>query len=301
MRSQSLTKFTVLSIFASLITLTLKFSAYFVTGSVGLLSDAFESIVNLAASVMAFFMLKVAEKPADHDHMFGHTKAEYFSSIFEGVLILVAALGIGITAINRIIHPRVLEQISLGLFISVIASIVNLIVAIILIKTGKKHRSITLTADGQHLLTDVWTSAGVIIAVILVSITKWQILDPLIAIFVALNIIVTGFFLIKQSVLGLMDSAAPQKEYDQIKIILGQFCKKPIIYHDLLTRQSAYQTFVSVHILVPNNWTVKKGHDFVDNIEKELKKQIPHIVFLAHIEPVGDKKSWEDVTLTSVT
>lgn len=297
MRSQSLIRFTVLSIIASLITITLKFTAYFVTGSVGLLSDAFESIVNLVASVMAFFMLKVAEKPADRDHMFGHSKAEYFSSIFEGILILVAAIGISITAIDRIIHPKIIEQISLGLFISVIASIVNLSVGIILIKTGKKHRSITLTADGQHLLTDVWTSVGVIIAVFLVNVTHWQILDPLIAIFVALNIIVTGFFLIKQSVLGLMDSAVPQKEYDRIKTILDQFCKKPIIYHDLLTRQTVYQTFVSAHILVPNNWTVKKGHDFIDKIEKELKKHISHLTFFAHIEPVDDKKSWEDVTL----
>lgn len=297
MRPQSLIAFTIVSIIASLATITLKFLAYFITGSVGLLSDAFESIVNLAASVMAYFMLRVAEQPPDKDHMYGHTKAEYFSSIFEGFLILLAAVGIGITAFNRIFHPRMLEQISLGLIISTLASVINLTVGIILIKNGKKHHSITLTADGQHLLTDVWTSAGVILAVFLVSITKWQILDPLIAIFVALNIIFTGYSLIKQSVLGLMDSSVPKNEYEKIKTIIEGHCKKPVVYHDLLTRQSASQMFVTIHILTPNQWTIKKGHDLVDRIEMDLKKHIPRVVFLAHLEPIDDKKSWEDITL----
>lgn len=294
---KSLTNFAVISIIASAITICLKFLAYYLTGSVGFLSDAFESIVNVSAAIVAYFMLKIAEKPADLDHMYGHTKAEYFSSIFEGILILVAAISIGYAAYERLLHPQALQQINIGLFISILASLVNLVTAYILIKAGKKHHSIALTADAHHLLTDVWTSAGVIIAVFLVNITNIQILDPIVAILVATNIIYTGFRLIRQSILGFMDTAIPKEEYEKIKTILNFYCKKPIVFHDLLTRQSASKKFVSVHILVPNNWSVKKGHDFVDNIEINLKKEVENLVFLTHVEPVHDEKSWDDTTM----
>lgn len=294
MNMKSLIPFTILSIGASIATISLKFIAFFLTGSVGLLSDAFESIVNLVASIMAFFMLKIAEKPADREHMYGHSKAEYFSSIVEGILILIAALSITVAAVNRILNPKNLDQISIGIFISIFASIINLVVGLVLIKNGKKHHSITLKADGQHLLTDVWTSAGVIIAIALVNITRWQILDPIVAIFVAINIVFTGYSLIKQSVSGFMDVALPKEENEMIEAILNKYCQKPLIFHGLLTRQSAMRRFVSFHLIVPDNWTVKKGHDLIEIIEKEIKKTLPHTHVISHIEPLHDKRSWED-------
>lgn len=294
---KSLTFFAILSITASIGTLILKFLAYKLTGSVGFLSDAYESIINLVAALLAYFMLKIAEKPADNDHMYGHSKAEYFSSIVEGGLIVFAAVLIIYTAIQRFIHPIPLQQLSNGMFFSFLASIINLSVGWYLIRVGKKHSSITLTSDGHHLLTDVWTSFGVIMAIGLITITGWEILDPIIAILVAINIIFTGVAIMKQSIFGFMDSAIPNQEYKKIKGILNKYCKKPIQHHDLLTRISGATKFITVHILVPNHWTVKKGHDFVDIIENDIKNQINNVVFLAHIEPVKDKKSYSDITL----
>lgn len=294
---KSLTGFAWLSIGAALLTICLKTIAYSLTGSVGLLSDALESLINLAAAIMALWMLKIAETPPDEDHTYGHTKAEYFSSIIEGILIVIAAISIGFTAVDRFIHPRILEQISLGLAVSIIASVINLIVAIILLKQGKKNHSITLQADGHHLLTDVWTSVGVIVGIGAVALTGWYFLDPLVAIGVAINIIFTGTHLMKESVGGFMDSAIPQEERKQVRDILEKYCKDGILYHGLRTRQSASRRFVSFHLLVPEQWTIQQGHDFSEKIEKEIRDTIHKCTVTTHIEPANDPKSWEDITI----
>ncbi|HRN70253.1 MAG TPA: cation diffusion facilitator family transporter [Candidatus Woesebacteria bacterium] len=293
-KQRSLIPYIWLSISAAIITISLKTSAYFVTGSVGLLSDALESIINLVAAISALFFLKLAEKPPDEDHVYGHSKAEYFSSLIEAALIIFAAVSIGSAAIGRIINPQELKMVSWGLIISAIASIINLLVALILLRIGTKYKSITLKGDGHHLLTDVWTSVGVIIGVGLVSITNLHILDPIVAIFVAINIIVTGYRLLKESALGLMDTGLPSIELNQIKKILLEYEKKGATFHGLKTRQSATRSFMSVHILVPGVWTVQKGHDLLEDIEKDICNLFPHMSVFTHLEPIEDPKSMED-------
>ena len=295
--NKSLTKFAWLSIATALVTISLKTIAFLLTGSVGLLSDALESLVNLAAAVFALLMLKVAEAPPDEEHLYGHSKAEYFASILEGLFILIAALGIGYTAIERILHPKIIEQAFLGLSVSVLATIVNFIVAFILIKNGKKHHSITVESDGHHLMTDVVTSIGVFIGVALVAITHFQILDPIVAILVALNIIFTGVSLMKKSVLGLLDSAISKEEINKIKIILKKHCKNGIDYHGLRTRQSARRRFVSFHVLVPGSWNVKKGHDLLEVIEKDIRDEIANVTVSTHLEPIEDPVSNKDISI----
>ncbi|OGK37559.1 transporter [Candidatus Roizmanbacteria bacterium RIFCSPHIGHO2_12_FULL_41_11] len=295
MTSQSLTKYAKLSIAAAIVTISLKLLAYFLTGSIGLLSDALESFVNLAAAFFALFALKIAEKPPDEEHMYGHSKAEYFSSVFEGVLIVLAAVSITYAAIERIINPQVVQQAFLGITISLIAAVVNLCVALYLLQMGKKHRSITLVADGQHLLTDVWTSVGVIVGIGLVAFTHIQLLDPVIAILVAINIIFTGFQLIKESALGFMDRAISQPEKKIIEDILNSYQSIGLQYHGLLTRQAGTRRFVSVHILVPGSWTVQKGHDMLEKIEGALREAISQLTVTTHLEPLEDPKSMEDV------
>jgi cation diffusion facilitator family transporter len=297
MNEKSLTRFAWLAILTALVTISLKTAAYFLTGSVGLLSDALESLVNLAAAVMALFILRLAEKPPDDDHLYGHTKAEYFSSIVEGVLIIIAAFSIGATSIERIIHPKPIEQAFIGLAVSTVASLINLGVAITLLKVGKKHRSITLEADGHHLMTDVWTSVGVIIGVGLVSVTNIQLLDPIIALLVAVNIIFTGISIMKQSALGLMDTSLPTPDLEKIKEILNSYKEKGITYHGLRTRQSATRRFMSVHILVPGSWTVQKGHDLLEEIELQICKSFPKMTIITHIEPIEDPKSQDDISI----
>ncbi|OGG17207.1 transporter [Candidatus Gottesmanbacteria bacterium RIFCSPHIGHO2_02_FULL_39_14] len=297
MNDESLTRFGWLSILTAVISISLKAFAYFLTGSVGLLSDALESVVNLVAAIMALSMLTLAEKPPDKDHAYGHSKAEYFSSVTEGILIFVAAISIGFTAIDRILHPRIIEQVLIGLTISAIASVINFTVAVILLKTGKKYRSITLEADGHHLMTDVWTSAGVIIGVALVAFTNVQILDPIIAILVAVNIVYTGIKIIKESTLGLMDTSLLSKDLKIIESVLKNYCKKGISYHGLRTRQSANRRFMSVHILVPGNWSVQKGHDLLDEIETKICNAIPKITVITHLEPIEDPKSLTDISI----
>lgn len=294
MATQSLAKYAWLSIAAALVTIALKLSAYFVTGSVGLLSDAVESFVNLAAAGFALFAIKLAEKPPDEEHMYGHSKIEYFSSIFEGILILIAALAIGWTAVNRFIHPRDIEQAMLGLIISTGASFVNLFVALKLLGIGKKHNSIIFEADAHHLLTDVWTSVGVIAGVFLVSVTHIQILDPIIAVIVAINIVVTGIVLMKRSAVGLMDSAIPKEEYEKITKYLQAFKDKQVHYHAMRTRQSGMRKFATLHILVPGNWSVQKGHNLLEEMEKGIRGLIPRITVTTHLEPIDDPISLKD-------
>lgn len=297
MATQSLAKYAWLSIAAALVTIILKLSAYFVTGSVGLLSDAAESFVNLAAAGFALFAIILAAKPPDEEHMYGHSKIEYFSSIFEGILILLAALAIGWTAFDRIIHPHAIEQAMLGLIISAGASLVNLFVALKLLGIGKKYNSIIFEADAHHLLTDVWTSVGVIAGVFLVSVTHIQILDPIIAIVVAINIIVTGVVLMKRSAVGLMDSAISKDEHEKIITYLKTFENKKIRYHAMRTRQSGMRKFVSLHVLVPGEWSVQKGHNLLEEIERGIRGIVPRITVTTHLEPIDDPVSLKDINI----
>ena len=292
-----LTRFAWLSIAAAVLTIVLKAIAYLLTGSIGLLSDALESFVNLAGGLMALAMLTVAARPADEDHMFGHTKAEYFSSGVEGTLILVAAASIGITAVQRFLDPKPLEQIGLGLGVSILASLINLMVARILLRVGKRNNSITLEANSQHLMTDVWTSAGVVVGVGAVGLTGWERLDPIIALLVAANIVWAGIHIVRNSVSGLMDTAIPDEEQAALRKVLEDHTEHGVQYHEILTRQSGARRFVSLHVLVPGKWTVQRGHQLLDQIEADIRQVLPAATVSTHLEPLKDPASWNDRTL----
>ena len=293
----SLTRYAWLSIAAAVLTIGLKTTAYFLTGSVGLLSDALESVVNLAGALMALAMLTIAARPADEEHAFGHTKAEYFSSGFEGALILVAAAMIAVTAIRRFITPEPLEQVGLGLVVSIVASLINLGVALVILPAAKRYNSITLEADARHLLTDVWTSAGVILGVALVAITGWLRLDPLVAMLVAANIVWTGSRIVRKSIRGLMDIAIPVEEQNILQSVLEPYEQMGVQFHALRTRQSASRRFISFHVLVPGNWSVHKGHQLLERIEADIRNAIPEVTVFTHLESLNDPTSWDDVTL----
>ena len=292
-----LTRFAWVSIGAAITTMGLKTLAYFLTGSVGLLSDALESLVNLAGALMALAMLTIAARPADEDHTYGHSKAEYFSSGVEGTLILIAAASIIATAIPRLITPQPLEQVGLGLAVSVGASIINLIAAIVLLRAGKKHSSITLQANAHHLMTDVWTSVGVLGGVGMVALTGWERLDPIVAFIVAANIIWSGFRIVRESALGLMDTALPVEEQELLKKALEPYTQKGVQYHALRTRQSGSRRFASMHILVPDTWTVFDGHQLLEKIEADIRHILPGITVFTHLEPINDPTSFEDTNL----
>lgn len=292
-----LTRYARLSAAAALLTIGLKASAYAVTGSVGLLSDALESLVNLAGALMALAMLTVAARPADEDHAYGHSKAEYFSAVLEGVLILVAAGSIAVAAVGRLLEPRPLEQIGLGLAISVVASLVNLGVAVVLLRAGRRHGSIALEANAHHLLTDVWTSAGVLAGVGAVALTGWVRLDPIVALLVAANIVRTGVSILRDSVSGLMDMALPEEEQRAIRAVLERHAGDGVQFHALRTRRSGARRFMSVHILVPGAWTVQRGHQLLEEVEAEMRAAIPNLTVFTHLEPLEDPCSWEDVAL----
>lgn len=293
----SLTRYAWLSIATAILTMGLKVIAYLLTGSVGLLSDAAESLVNLAGAVMALAMLIIAARPADEDHAYGHSKAEYFSSGVEGTLILVAALTIAVTAIQRILQPKELEQVGVGLAVSVAASLLNLAVALVLRRAGRKNDSVTLAANSQHLMTDVWTSGGVIVAIALVGITGFGLLDPIVALVVAANITWTGVSILRGSALGLMDTSLPAPDRDQIRSIIEAHCANGIQYHAFRTRQAGARRFVSFHILVPGAWTVHQGHEFLEQIERDIRDNIPNVTILTHLESLEDSSSWDDTTL----
>jgi len=296
MRTQSLRKYIYLSIAAAVSTISLKLLAYYLTNSVGLFSDALESCVNLIAAVIALIMLTIAEKPADEEHAFGHHKAEYFSSAIEGGLIALAAFSIIWSAVPRVIHPQPLENIGIGLFIAVGASGINLAAALILLKNGRKNNSITLEADGKHLMTDVYTSAGVLIGIGLVNLTGWLELDGIVAIGVALNILWTGYQLMRRSAMGLLDSGIPEAERLKIIKTLESLKSLNLEYHSLMTRQAGQRKFISIHILAPGKWTIQEGHDMVEKIEKNIRElfDVPVTVF-THLEPVEDPVSMHDI------
>ncbi|MCL4826554.1 MAG: cation diffusion facilitator family transporter [Caldilinea sp.] len=287
-----------LSIGAALFTIALKGLAYYLTGSVGLLSDALESLVNLAAALLALILLTIAERPPDEDHAYGHTKAEYFSSAAEGALILMAAYSIGVTAIQRIFEPQPLENVGVGLLISILASAINFGVARILLQAGRRHNSITLEADAQHLMTDVWTSAGVVVGVVAVALSGWLILDPLIALAVAANIVWSGVQLMRRSALGLLDSAIPQQERNAIAEVFARYAPQGVQFHSLRTRQAGQRRFVSVHVLVPGKWTVQRGHNMLEQIERDIRGALPgSTTIMTHLEPVEDPVSMEDIEI----
>jgi len=294
----SLTKFAWLSIGAAIATIGLKTGAYFLTGSVGLLSDAIESLVNLAGAIMALVMLTIAARPADEEHFYGHSKAEYFASVTEGILILGAAISIIITAVQRLTDPRPLEQLGIGLAVSVAASLINFIVSRILLNAGRKRQSISLEADAHHLMTDVWTSVGVIGGVAIAGYTGWTTLDPIVAIIVALNIIWTGYQLIQRSVAGLMDAAIPESDRDTIITIMQKYHEKGVDFHALRTRQAAARRFISVHILFPGNWTVHDAHHIAEDFENDVRTALDGVITVfTHLEPVEDELSMDDMYL----
>lgn len=297
MVSPSLQRYAWLSIATALATIVLKGVAWWLTGSVGLLSDALESFVNLAGALMALAMLSLAATPADENHAHGHGKAEYFSSAFEGFLILIAAISIGYAAVGRLMNPQGLEDVGVGLAVSVVASVINLATARILLDVGRRHNSITLEADAQHLMTDVWTSVGVIGGVALVWATGWLWLDPVIAILVAVNIVWTGWQLLRRSAAGLMDVSVPEETRLAIEAILTRYRGEGLEFHALRTRQAGARAFATIHVLVPGQWTVQKGHDYSERIEADLRAAVPHVHVTTHLEPKEDPVSLADAGL----
>jgi cation diffusion facilitator family transporter len=294
-KAVALTRYAWLSIATALITIVLKTVAYLLTDSIGLLSDAMESIVNLVGAVIALSMLVIAARPPDDSHTYGHSKAEYFASSAEGMLILLAAGGILWTAIERLISPRPLEELGVGLAVSISASLANLVTARILIATGKKRNSITLEADGQHLMTDVWTSVVVIGGIAIVAVTDWYILDPILAILVALNIIWTGVKLLQRSVAGFMDASLLADEQQLVEKVIANYQERGVKFHAVRTRQSAARRFVSVHMLVPGEWTVHDAHHVAEDFEGDVRSQLKDAIVHTHLEPMDDEISVIDI------
>ena len=288
-------KFAVLSIAAAVATIALKALAWWLTGSVGMLSDALEGTINLAGATVALTMLAVAARPPDEDHAFGYTKAEYFASGLEGALILLAAVAIAIVAVDRLIAPRPLEHVGAGLAVSVAASLVNYAVARRLFEAGRRYRSIALDADARHLMTDVWTSAGVVAGVAAVWLTGWQRLDPLIALAVAAHIVWAGYELMRRSVQGLLDRALPAEQLRVLEGVLDPYRARGVEFHALRTRQAGARSFVSLHVLVPADWTVAQGHDLAHQVDEDIRKALPDAAVLTHLEPLGYPESYQDV------
>lgn len=292
-----LTRFAWLSIAAALATIVLKLAAWRVTGSVGLLSDALESGVNLAAAVLTLLMLGLAARPPDETHAYGYSKAEYFASGAEGALIIAAAAGIGWAATARLLAPRPIDAPGLGLVISIVASAVNLVVARVLLAAGRRHRSVALEADAHHLMTDVWTSAGVVIGVGLVWLTGYTLLDPLIALAVAANIVWTGARIIRRSAFGLLDRALGPEDLATLLAVLDRHGGPPVQFHAVRTRQAGSRRFVSFHVVVPGDWTVRRGHELLERIEDDVRAALPSAHVLTHLEALEDPSSFEDIAL----
>ena len=297
MSSAPLKRYAWLSILTAVATILLKAVAWQLTDSVGLLSDALESVVNLAGAMMALAMISLAALPPDEDHAYGHGKAEYFSAGFEGLLILVAAMAIGATAIMRLFDPRPLEQVGIGLAVSLAASLLNLVTALILRAAGRRYRSLTLEADAHHLLTDVWTSVGVVAGLLAVSLTGWLWLDPVIALLVAGNILRIAWKLLYSSAQGLMDRALPDADTLLLQGVFDQYRAQGIEFHALRTRESGARRFIDVHVLVPGHWSVQHAHELVEKIEADIRQALPQSTILTHLEPLEDPLSLADIAL----
>ncbi|MFQ3593841.1 MAG: cation diffusion facilitator family transporter [Gemmataceae bacterium] len=287
----------LLSIGAAVLTCGLKTTAWALTGSVGLLSDALESLINLTAAAMAYLALWYASRPVDATHTYGHEKVEFFSSGLEGGLILVAALGIAWQAIERLLFPRELTTLGLGLTLSLVAAVVNGIVAVILLRAARKHRSIVLEADGKHLLTDVWTSIAVLIGLGLVWATGALWLDPIVALLVAANILWTGGELMWRSFEGLMDRSLPPEELDQLRQAIRSCLGPNMEFHALRTRKAGSRRFVDFHLLVPGSMTVLESHAVADRIEDAIMATLENIEITVHVEPIESLRAWTDSVL----
>ena len=296
-RRPPLRRYAALSVLAALITIGLKAAASLLTGSIGLLSDALESLANLIAAVVALFALTVAVRPADEEHTYGHTKAEYFSSGFEGTLIILAAGSIVVAAVRRFLEPQPLLEPGTGLALNGAAALVNLLVGRILLRAGRRYESITLEADGYHLMTDVWTSLGVILGVGAAAFTGWHRLDALVAIAVAVWVLRSGVRLIRRSMLGLLDTSLPEETLRTITGILDSHAADGVRYHALRTRQAGIRRFIALHILVPGDWTVQRGHDLLEAIEEKIRAAVPNSTIDTHLEPIEDPVSWQDTKL----
>lgn len=286
-----------LSIAAAVVTIALKLAAYWLTGSVGLLSDALESLVNLGAAILALIALAIAAKPPDQTHHFGHGKVEYFSAGAEGLLIMLAAVLITWSAVERLFSPEPLQSLGIGLLITLVATTVNGVVGLLILRAGRRARSIALEADGKHLITDVWTSVGVVVGVGLVAVTGWLALDSIVAIAVAANIMWTGVSLIRRSVHGLMDRAVPAAEQRVVHERLAQFTAAgtEVAIHGVQMRESGRDRFVSMHVLVPGAWTVARAHDLAEDVEAAVRSCLPGAIVQTHLEPVEDPRSYGDV------
>jgi cation diffusion facilitator family transporter len=292
-----LQRFAWLSIAAAIATIALKLLAWRLTGSVGLLSDALESVVNLVAAAMTLWMLTLASRPPDDAHAYGYSKAEFFSSGFEGMMIFAAALAIGWAATDRLLHPQPIESVGVGLAVSLVASAINFGVARVLLTASKRHGSIALEADAHHLMTDVWTSAGVVVAVAAVALTGWDRLDPLVAIAVAINIVFTGYSLMRRSALGLLDRAISPDAQARLDAVLAKYRGDEVSFHALRTRDAGGRSFVSVHVLVPGGWSVQRGHDLIEQIERDVHAALPGVTLFSHLEPREDPASYLDEPL----
>ena len=295
--ASDLTKWAWLSIATALVTMGMKYSAYALTGSVGLLSDAIETLVNLVAAVVALIALRLAERPADAKHPFGHGKAEYMSAGAEGVMIFVAAALIVVTAIERLFNPEPLDTVGIGLAVTGAATVLNLVVGLLIVRAGRHERSITLVADGKHLLTDVWTSVGVIVGVALVAVTHWAPLDSIVALVVAINILVVGFGLVRHAFDGLLDRALPEDDRREVHRILEAVAAEHpdgmVAFHDLQTREAGRMRFIRMHVLVPGSWTVAQGHEVVEDLEIRIATALPGAVVDTHLEPIEDPRAYE--------
>ncbi|WP_029920776.1 cation diffusion facilitator family transporter [Nevskia soli] len=290
----SLTRYAWLSVIAALAVLALKLGAWKLTGSVALLSDALETCTNLGGAVMALLMLRLAAQPPDDEHAYGHSKAEYFSSGFEGMLIFLAAAVIVVQALPGLWKPHELQQADIGLAVAAVATVINFAVARLLALAGARHHSISLQADSRHLMADVWTTLGVIVGVALATLTGWLWLDPLVALLVAANVLWEGYTLVRESAMGLMDAAWPEDEQNVLHAVLGEFRTEGVDFHAVRTRRSAARRFVNFHVLVPGSWTVKQGHDLVERVEQRLAEKLPYVTAFTHLEPSDDPCSYGD-------
>ena len=285
-------RYAYLSIAAALATIALKTTAWSLTGSVGLLSDAVESLVNLLAAGVALWALRVSVKPPDAEHAFGHSKAEYLASAFEGIAILGAAVAIAMAAWARIAEPRELTEVWLGVGVSIVAAAVNGGVAMVLLRAGRRLGSITLRADANHLLTDVWTSGGVLLGGVLVKLTGWLVLDPIVALVVATNIVWMAGRILIETANGLLDPTIPAKEREELDALLSRYRTAGVDVREVRTRTAGPMRFVDMHVLVPGGWTVQQGHDLCDRIEADVRTILPRASVLTHLEPIEDPASF---------
>ena len=293
-----LARYAWLSIATALVTLVIKWASWWLTGSVGLLSDALEAFVNLGAGLLALWMLRIAALPPDEKHPYGLSKAEYFAAGIEGTLIVLAAAAIIASALPRLVAPQPIETPLLGIALCTVASAINYGAALVLIRAGHENQSITLEADGQHLMTDVWTSVGVVVGVALVWATGWLILDALIALAVGIHIIWAGVRLMRRSVLGLLDVAIPGDDLEEITKLFTEYSQRyGVSFHALRTRQAGARHFVTFHLLVPDEWSVKRAHQLSEEIESRIRSMVPSASLLTHIEPISDPASYDDQAL----